>query len=82
MIAAPSTQEECSLISNQIANVCHALLQSPYRSLRSVSCDVVHDSLVLRGTVTTYYLKQLAQTVALKSTSTLAVRNEIRVSRS
>jgi hypothetical protein len=82
MIAAPSTQEECCPISIQIASVCHALLQSPYRSLRSVSCDVVRDSLVLRGTVTTYYLKQLAQTVALRSTLTLTVRNEISVFRS
>jgi hypothetical protein len=82
MFAAPPTQEELSPLSMEIAGVCQALLLSPYRSLRSVTCDVVRDTLVLRGTVATYYLKQLAQTIALRSTLTLASRNEIHVSRS
>jgi hypothetical protein len=81
MLAAPSTPEELCTFSTEIANVCQALLLSPYRSLRHVSCDLARDTLVLRGTVTPYYLKQLAQTIALKSTPTLAVRNEISVSR-
>jgi hypothetical protein len=71
--------EEHNSLSLEIASVCQALCQSPYRSLRAVTCDVVRDTLVLRGTVATYYLKQLAQTIALRSTLTLAVRNEIHV---
>jgi hypothetical protein len=82
MIATLPTSEELSPLSLEMASVCHALLHSPYRCLRSVTCDLVRDTLVLRGTVTTYYIKQLAQTVALRSASTLVVRNDIHVSRS
>jgi hypothetical protein len=82
MFPAPSTHEELFPISAEIARVCQALLLSPYRGLRNVTCDVASDTLVLRGTVTTYYLKQLAQTIALRSTPRLAVCNEISVSRS
>jgi hypothetical protein len=81
MIAAPPTPEELSPFALEVASVCQALLLSPYRSLRNVTCDVVRDTLILRGTVTTFYLKQLAQTIALKSIPTLGVRNEISVSR-
>ena len=82
MFAAPSTQEECSSMSIEFTSVCQALLESPYRSLRCVSCELVRDTLVLRGTVETFYLKQQAQTMALRSAATLPVRNEIHVTRS
>lgn len=69
------------VFSAEFVSVCEALLHSPYRSLRKVTCNVVRDTLILRGTVASFHLKQLAQTIALKSTQTLAVRNEISVIR-
>lgn len=78
MLTAPSAPD---VLSTEFASVCQALLHSPYRSLRNVTCDLIRDTVTLRGTVATYHLKQLAQTIALKSTQALAVCNEISVSR-
>jgi len=57
-----------------------ALAASPYRQLHLLrcDCDLEHDELVLRGTVHSFYLKQLAQETAFK-TGCCNLRNEIEV---
>jgi len=40
---------------------------SPYWWLRQVTCAVTEDRVVLHGTVPCYYLKQMAQELALKT---------------
>lgn len=77
MIATSTAYEEA--LSEESLRVCQELSLSPYRSLRSLTCKVAHGKLVLRGTVATYYLKQLAQSIALRSSTNLDVSNQISV---
>lgn len=42
---------------------------SSYGPLRQLSCRAEQGCVVLRGTVPSYYLKQVAQTLALKTVS-------------
>ncbi len=63
------------------ANVQARLRQSPYPSLRRISCRLVGSGLILRGRVPSYYLKQVAQSVAVSVAGVPAVRNELEVYR-
>ena len=53
--------------------------RSPYLPLRYIECRLSDGTLVLRGRVPTYYLKQLAQTVARSLNGICCVVNELRV---
>jgi osmotically-inducible protein OsmY len=53
--------------------------RSSYYSLRGVTCDQASGQLVLSGTVANYYLKQVAQTIAVSVAGPGGVRNQIRV---
>ena len=55
------------------------LRTSPYWSLRQLICDVERDRVTLRGTVPSYYLKQVAQTLALKAVGVGHVESDIDV---
>lgn len=56
------------------------LLASPYRSLHLITCQTEKGVLILRGVVATFYLKQIAQEVALKLAKGEApVQNDVRV---
>jgi len=57
-----------------------ALRNSPYLALRNVACECRDDVLILRGCLPTYYLKQVAQSVAVQVEGVLQVVNEIQVS--
>ena len=61
--------------------ICKQLRNSPYYELRRVTCDVVDGVPFLCGCVSSHYLKQLAQTVALKSAGPVRIRNRIQVQR-
>lgn len=37
------------------------LKQSPYHAVRNIVCEHQHDTLILRGRLSSYYLKQVAQ---------------------
>lgn len=52
---------------------------SPYQSLRHVKCAVAGGRVVLRGTVPCYYLKQIAQTLAMKKIGLGRVVSDIEV---
>jgi hypothetical protein len=55
------------------------LQSSPYWSLRQLVCDEDEDGLIVRGTVPSYYLKQLAQSLVAKAAGTECVRSDITV---
>jgi hypothetical protein len=52
---------------------------SPYLDLRQLRCDVDCDNVVLRGTVPSYYLKQIAEAVATKTMGIQCVKSQIVV---
>jgi BON domain len=56
------------------------LLKSPYGAIRAVSCQMTDGALKLTGCVPSYYLKQVAQRLALNALQGLAViANELQV---
>lgn len=55
------------------------LRQSPYRAMRSVICEYHHGTLFLRGRLTSYYLKQMAQETVGRLAGIVRVVNRIEV---
>lgn len=53
---------------------------SPYAPLRGVTCDFREGVLTLRGRVSSFYLKQLAQTLVAKVPGVEMVVNNVEVS--
>jgi hypothetical protein len=56
-----------------------ALCKSGHRALATVQCEVAGSLAVLRGSVSSYYLKQLAQAAALQVDGVRKVENLIEV---
>jgi hypothetical protein len=55
--------------------------RSPYRDIKRVSCALERNVLVLTGRVVSYYLKQVAQSLALdRVAGKLTVQNDLQVS--
>lgn len=77
--AAPPDVHEALDRSQTIAAVRAALISSPYRPLHQVEVDFDQGQFVLRGVVNSYYLKQLAQTVALRTICGGTVCNDLDV---
>jgi osmotically-inducible protein OsmY len=61
------------------ASVSERLSNSPYFRLRTVWCDYHEGVLCLRGRVPTYYLKQVAQTIACQVEGVEECMNRIEV---
>ena len=61
------------------AEVEFLLTQSPYRELRKMKVTVSKDEIELRGTVSSFYLKQVAQEIARKVASDRHIRNLLQV---
>lgn len=61
------------------ARIEERLQHGPYLTLRSVHCDLLGGTAVLRGQVPTYYLKQVAQTLAAQVEGVTAIVNRITV---
>ena len=55
------------------------LLGSPYFALRNVGCVYRDGVLTLRGSLPTYYLKQMAQSVVTETEGVTTVVNQIEV---
>jgi len=53
--------------------------RSPYLPLRKITCRLENGRLLLQGRVPTYYLKQLAQTIAYSFEGIDQVINELNV---
>jgi osmotically-inducible protein OsmY len=61
----------------EVAEEC--LQKSPYRTVRSVSCQYEGGALVLRGRLPSFYHKQLAQEAVLDVQGVTRVVNETEV---
>ena len=57
------------------------LRESPYLSIRQVSCEFDRGALMLRGRLPTFYYKQLAQEAVADLDGIRQVVNEIEVTR-
>jgi osmotically-inducible protein OsmY len=55
------------------------LTRSGYLPLRQISCELRERTLLLRGSVPSYYLKQMAQSIAAEVEGIEEVRNYIEV---
>lgn len=55
------------------------LHDSPYLSLKAVSCEFRDGVLTLRGCLPTYYFKQMAQTAVAGLEGVVSVDNQIEV---
>lgn len=69
--------------ADRLSRFCSALKRelgaSPYWPLRHLVCQIDRDRITVQGTVSTFYLKQVAQTVATKVAGIECVRSEIDV---
>jgi hypothetical protein len=78
---APTMQTDST--SDQLDHYCAALKRelgtSPYWSIRHLVCRIDRDRITVHGTVSSFYLKQIAQTVATKVAGIECVRSEIAV---
>jgi len=52
---------------------------SPYWSLRRLTCALANGRIIVRGTVPCYYLKQIAQTLAVKTVGLGQIESDIEV---
>jgi osmotically-inducible protein OsmY len=55
------------------------LRESRYSALRQICCEVCAGVLILRGRVSSYYLKQVAQTVVARAEGVQRIDNQIEV---
>lgn len=55
------------------------LQQAPYRELHTVACSFDQGVLTLKGRVSTYYMKQLAQTVVRELDGVRSIHNRVQV---
>mgnify|MGYP002624103600 FL=1 len=55
------------------------LRESSYSPLWRLKCQIASDRIVLAGAVPSYYMKQMAQTIALGQAGDKAVENQIVV---
>jgi hypothetical protein len=76
MIMHEVEREGIAVLAEQAERLLH---DSPYLALRMVSCESRKGVLVLRGSLPTYYLKQLAQATVARGLNAPTVVNEIEV---
>ena len=62
-----------------ITEIEQALRSAGYHSLCNVHVSLTADGILLRGAVSTFFMKQIAQELALRAGLGRAVRNEIQV---
>ena len=78
---APTSHSE--LVPDRLSGCCIALKQqfgkSPYWSIRHLVCHIDRDRITVQGTVSSFYLKQIAQSLATKAIGAERVRSEIDV---
>jgi osmotically-inducible protein OsmY len=58
-----------------------ALRQSPFPALRKLSVEESEGSVILRGSVSSYYLKQLAQETVMSVLGSRELCNQVKVLR-
>lgn len=56
------------------------LAASAFPALRRVHCDAAHGDVILSGSVSSFYLKQMATAIGLRADGVRTMRNELNVS--
>lgn len=74
-----SGSQEAVALARSVMEVRIRLSHSPYWSVRQLACEVEQGRVVIRGCVPTYYLKQVAQTVASQTVDKERLVSEITV---
>jgi hypothetical protein len=74
-----STAKPTTHAASVVLQVQRELHESPYLSMRQITCDYREGVLTLRGSAPTYYVKQLVQTIALRIEGVDEVANRITV---
>lgn len=59
--------------------VARMLCDSPYSELQRANCETYDDTVVLKGQVSSFYLKQLAQSLVARVAPNLRIRNYLQV---
>ena len=59
--------------------VSRQLKRSPYWAVRNLVCQVDHNRITVQGTVSSFYLKQIAQSIAVKVVGIECIHSEILV---
>jgi osmotically-inducible protein OsmY len=83
--AADTNAATASLLQDVESNFCvaeritQALLATGYPPLRNIEVSAFSQVFVLQGRVPNYYMKQIAQAVALNAAGDREVRNEVTV---
>ena len=72
-VSSPSEKEVVE------ANVRSKLQRSCYPSLQCVSCEFHEGVLTLRGRVSSYYLKQIVQTLVFRLDGVIELNNRVEV---
>lgn len=76
----PNAAPQVHALQDQTANCAMSCIQQcGYASLRKVQCDFHEGVLTLRGTVPSFFLKQVAQTAVRHIDDVDIVHNRIRV---
>ena len=75
---SPADRLVSTLEAQRAMNVEQHLRRSPYLSLRSIKCSCDHGKLLLSGQVPTFYLTQLAQSLA-RSVGGMEILNCVKV---
>jgi len=78
----PAQEQEVPLLKKRDAiraMVESQMRHSGYYELHYISCDFHEGVLILRGCVSSYYLKQLAQSLVLQLTGVEEVNNRLEV---
>ena len=76
MILAATQAERSDLLHNAVIA---ALRSSGYRLLWDLECEVREDLVTLTGVLPSFYLKQVAQTIAMGVDQVREVRNGVEV---
>ena len=78
-VAQPAAHNMASATDLISADIEILLTQSPYRELRKMNVIVTEHEIELRGEVSTFYLKQVAQEIARKVAADRLIRNLLQV---
>jgi osmotically-inducible protein OsmY len=75
----PSRRENDPRLRELQARVLASLVESGYAALAFIGCDVEPNRVILRGSVPSYHLKQLAQVYALRVEGVGRIENRLEV---
>jgi osmotically-inducible protein OsmY len=69
----------CATDTTVVEEVRSRLQDQPYHAVKQVSCEYRDGTLILRGRLPSYYLKQVAQTAVARVAGVERVLNQIEV---